>query len=185
MIFHETTLAGAYVVDLERHEDSRGFFARTWCQAEFEKQGLISRLVQASLSFNKRKGTLRGLHFQKAPSKEAKLVRVTQGAIFDVIVDLRPDSSTFLKHYSINLDQQNRSALYIPPGFAHGFQTTENNSEIFYQMTDWYNPDYASGLRWDDQVFGIEWPDDDRTVLERDQAYPDFSTDVVKGFRGY
>ena len=185
MIFRETPLSGAYVVDIEKLADTRGFFARTWCQAEFEKQGLISRLVQASLSFNKHKGTLRGLHFQKVPSKEAKLVRVTQGAIFDVIVDLRPDSSTFLKYYSINLNAQNHSALYIPPGFAHGFQTTENNSEIFYQMTDWYNPEYASGVRWDDQTFGIEWPDDDRIVLDRDQAYPDFSTEMVAGFRGY
>ena len=112
MIFRETPLSGAYVVDIEKLADTRGFFARTWCQAEFEKQGLISRLVQASLSFNKHKGTLRGLHFQKVPSKEAKLVRVTQGAIFDVIVDLRPDSSTFLKYYSINLNAQNHSALY-------------------------------------------------------------------------
>ena len=185
MIFRATNLAGAYVVDIDKFEDTRGFFARTWCQTEFENQGLISRMVQTSISFNEQKGTLRGLHFQTAPSREAKLVRVTQGAIFDVIVDLRPNSSTFLKHFSIKLDAWNRSALYIPPGFAHGFQTTENDCEIYYMMTDFYQPEYASGVRWDDPAFGIAWPEDDRIILERDRTYPDFSADMVAGFKGY
>jgi dTDP-4-dehydrorhamnose 3,5-epimerase len=185
MIFRETTLLGAYVVDIDKLADSRGFFARTWCQREFDKAGLISRMVQASISFNMRKGTLRGLHFQRAPSMEAKLVRVTQGAIFDVIVDLRPDSDTFLKYYSITLDSKNRSALYIPPGFAHGFQTTEEHTEVFYQMSDFYNPEYACGVRWDDPVFGIEWPEGDRILLDRDRGYADFSVDLVAAFLGY
>ena len=185
MIFRETPLPGAFVVEIERHADERGFFARSWCQQEFESHALISRMVQASVSFNKHKGILRGLHFQKAPSKEAKLVRVTRGAIFDVIVDLRPDSVTFLRHFSIDLDMENHNALYIPPGFAHGFQTTANDTEVFYLMSDFYEPEYASGVRWNDPAFGIEWPDADRMILERDREYNDFSVDMVSGFRSY
>jgi dTDP-4-dehydrorhamnose 3,5-epimerase len=185
MIFRETPLQGAYVVEIDRLADGRGFFARTWCQREFENAGLISRLVQASISYNIRKGTLRGLHFQKAPSREAKLVRVTQGAIFDVIVDLRPDSNTFLKHFAIALDSRNRSALYIPPGFAHGFQTTEDSTEVFYQMSDFYSAEHGCGVRWDDPVFGIEWPAGERILLDRDRDYADFSIHLVDGFRGY
>ena len=177
MIFIETPLQGAFVVEIDRFADERGFFARTWCQREFRENSLISRMVQASISFNIRKGTLRGLHFQCAPSLEAKLVRVTRGSIFDVIVDLRPDS--------VDLDSENRTALYIPPGFAHGFQTTSNNTEVFYQMSDFYNPDYSRGVRWDDPAFAIEWPEDDRLILERDRNYPDFSPAMVSGFRGY
>lgn len=185
MHFVETPLQGAFVIEIDRLADERGFFARIWCQQEFRENSLISRMVQASISFNKYKGTLRGLHFQKAPSMEAKLVRVTRGSIFDVIVDLRPDASTFLRHYSINLDSENRKALYIPPGFAHGFQTTEDNTEVFYQMTDFYNPEYSRGVRWDDPAFSIPWPADDRSILDRDRNYADFSADLVSGFRGY
>jgi len=185
MNFTATTLKGAYVVEIEKLADERGFFARTWCQQEFREQSLIPRMVQASISFNLRKGTLRGLHFQRSPSQEAKLVRVTRGAIFDVIVDLRPDSDTFLKHYSINLDSENRKALYIPPGVAHGFQTTEDNTEVFYQMSDFYNPDCSCGVRWDDPAFAIEWPNDERVILDRDRSYKNFSTDMVRGFLGY
>ena len=185
MIFRETSLSGAFVIEIERRTDERGFFARTWCQQEFEKHALIPRMVQASVSFNKYKGILRGLHFQKAPSKEAKLVRVTSGSIFDVIVDLRPDSDTFLQHFSINLDPENHNALYIPPGFGHGFQTTANDTEVFYQMSDFYEPKYASGIRWNDPAFGIEWPEDERIILDRDREYEDFSVELVSGFRGY
>ena len=185
MIFRETPLPGAFVVEIERLADERGFFARTWCQHEFEEHALIPRMAQASVSFNKYKGTLRGLHFQKAPSQEAKLVRVTRGAVFDVIVDLRPDSSAFCQHFSINLDAEKHNALYIPPGFAHGFQTTIANTEVYYQMSDFYKPEYASGVRWDDPAFGIEWPDDDRVILDRDREYSDFSVDMVTCFRGY
>lgn len=185
MIFRETTLPGAFVVEIERHTDERGFFARTWCQQELENNALIPRMVQASVSFNKYKGILRGLHFQIAPSREAKLVRVTRGAIFDVVVDLRPDSGTFLRYFSIDLDEENHSALYIPPGFAHGFQTTANDTEVYYQMSDFYEPKFASGVRWNDPAFGIEWPDDERIILDRDREYEDFSVGMVAGFRGY
>ena len=176
MIFSETELKGAFLIEPERKEDYRGFFARTWCQQEFESHGLNSHLVQCSLSFNKKKGTLRGMHYQTRPYEEAKLVRCTKGELFDVIIDLRPNSSTFKSYFSVVLNDENRMMLYIPEGFAHGFQTLADNTEIFYQMSQFYSPDHSAGVRWNDPAFGIKWPNDTRIILERDMNYPDFES---------
>ncbi len=176
MIFSETELKGAFLIEPERKEDYRGFFARTWCQQEFESHGLNSHLVQCSLSFNKKKGTLRGMHYQTRPYEEAKLVRCTKGELFDVIIDLRPNSSTFKSYFSVVLNDENRMMLYIPEGFAHGFQTLADNTEIFYQMSQFYSPDHSAGIRWNDPAFGIKWPNDTRIILERDMNYPDFAS---------
>jgi dTDP-4-dehydrorhamnose 3,5-epimerase len=176
MIFSETKLKGSFLIEPERKEDQRGFFARTWCQEEFEDQGLNPKLVQCSVSFYNKKGTLRGMHFQVAPFEETKLVRCTKGEIFDVIIDLRPDSQTFKKYFSVLLNEENRLMLYIPPGFAHGFQTMTDNAEVFYQMSQLYSPEHARGVRWNDPVFGIQWPPEDkRIIIDRDLNYPDFS----------
>jgi dTDP-4-dehydrorhamnose 3,5-epimerase len=174
IVFTETILQGAFVIDLERHEDQRGFFARTYCQREFEAQKLNASFVQCSISFNKLKGTLRGMHYQVAPLEEAKLIRCTRGAIFDAIIDLRPNSRTFRHYFTLVLSEENRRSLYVPEGFAHGFQTLQHNSEVFYQMSQFYAPECARGVRWNDPAFGIEWPADERTIIERDQSYPDF-----------
>jgi dTDP-4-dehydrorhamnose 3,5-epimerase len=175
MIFSETELKGAFLIEPERKEDQRGFFARTWCQQEFEDHGLNSKLVQCSVSFNNKKGTLRGMHLQVAPFEETKLVRCTKGEIFDVIIDLRPESQTFKKYFSVLLNEENRLMLYIPPGFAHGFQTMADNTEVFYQMSQLYSPEHARGVRWNDPVFGIQWPEDKRIIIDRDLNYPDFT----------
>ena len=175
MIFTETPLKGAFVIEPEPLADARGFFARTWCQREAEQHGLNPRLVQCSVSFNRRRGTLRGLHYQAAPHEEAKLVRCTAGALHDVIVDLRRDSPTFRGHFAAVLSAKNRRMLYVPEGFAHGFQTLEDGTEIFYQMSEFYSPESARGVRWDDPAFGIVWPDADRIINDRDRAYPDFA----------
>lgn len=175
MIFIETKLKGAFIIEPERIEDGRGFFARCWCQREFESQGLNSRLAQCNISFNLKKGTLRGLHFQKPPHAEAKLVRCTAGAIFDVIVDLRRESPTFKQYMGVELNAENRSILYVPEGFAHGFQTIQDNTEVFYQMSEFYVPGSASGVRWDDPAFGIQWPFEVTVISPRDQNHPDFS----------
>ncbi len=176
MIFRETPLNGAYIVELECRVDERGFFARSWCQREFAERGLNPNLVQCDISFNTRRGTLRGLHFQEAPYEEAKLVRCTQGAIFDVIIDLRPDSSTFGKRHSVQLDSDNRLAIFVPEGFAHGFQTLLDSTEVHYQMSQFYMPEAGgSGIRWNDPAFGIEWPIPNPILNARDQNYPDFS----------
>lgn len=174
MIFVETGLKGAVIIELERREDKRGFFARSWCRKEFEKSGLNSRLVQCNISFNRNRGTLRGMHYQIAPHEEAKLVRCTMGAIYDVIIDLRPESPTFKKHIGMELNAQNRKMLYAPEGFAHGFLTLEDNTEVFYQMSTFYAPEYSTGVRWNDKAFGIRWPCDVSVISDRDQTYPDF-----------
>ena len=174
MIFTETALPGAWIVDVERLEDSRGFFARTWCEREFAERGLTTELAQCNVSFNKRRGTLRGLHYQAAPHREAKLIRCTRGAIHDVILDLRPDSPMFKRHVAVVLDAESRRMLYVPEGLAHGFQTLEDDTEIFYQMSAFHAPDHARGVRWNDPAFGIRWPEAERTISERDQRYPDF-----------
>jgi dTDP-4-dehydrorhamnose 3,5-epimerase len=174
MIFTPTKLAGAYVVEPELREDERGFFARTWCSRELWDAGLNPRLAQCSTSFNKRCGTLRGMHYQAPPHAEAKLVRCTAGAIHDVIIDLRPESSTFTQHVAVELTAGNRTMLFIPEGFAHGFQTLEDNTEVFYQMSDYHAPDCARGVRWNDPSFGIEWPEGERVIAIRDRSYPDF-----------
>ena len=176
MIFIETPLRGAFVIEIEPLHDDRGFFARTWCQREFEAHGLETRLVQCSVSFNTRAGTLRGLHYQAAPHEEVKVVRCTSGAVFDVIVDLRSESPTVAGHYSVTLSSANRRMLYVPQGFAHGFQTLENDTEVTYQISEFHQPESARGVRWNDPAFGIVWPTtEQRRMNERDQTYPDFS----------
>ena len=171
MIFWETLLKGAYIVELEKHEDERGFFARSWCEKEFSSKGLETKLVQCNVSFNKRKGTLRGLHYQVPPHAETKLVRCTRGALYDVIVDLRSASPTFLKWFGVELTAENYRMLYIPERFAHGFQTLKDGTEIFYQMSEFYLPETARGLRWDDPRVGIAWPVADRTISPKDMEY--------------
>ena len=174
MIFTETSLAGAFMIEPERREDDRGFFARSWCRHEASAHGLNPTVVQCNISFNSRKGTLRGLHYQVAPHQEAKLVRCTMGAIYDVIVDLRRDSPTFRRYAAVVLTAGNRKMLYVPEGVAHGFQTLEDSTEVSYQMSEFYAPEHARGVRWDDPAFGIEWPGPPAAIAERDRSYPDF-----------
>jgi dTDP-4-dehydrorhamnose 3,5-epimerase len=174
VIFTSTPLPGAVLIEPESHEDHRGSFTRIFCVEEFSAQGLETRLVQCSLSHNHRRGTLRGMHYQIAPREEVKIVRCIRGAIYDVIIDLRPDSPTYTKHFAVVLSAANRKALYIPKGFAHGFQTLEDDSEVLYQMSEFYSPQHARGVRWNDPAFGIEWPIPDPIILDRDASYPDF-----------
>ena len=174
MTFLPTPLAGAYVVELEQRVDERGFFARSFCQEEFKAQGLDPRIAQTNVSYNRRRGTLRGMHFQAAPYAEAKLVRCTQGAIWDAIIDLRPDSPSFKRWHGIELSAANRRALYLPEGFAQGFQTLADDSEVLYLMSQFYRPDSARGLRWDDPAFGIAWPIANPQLSERDRGLPFF-----------
>ena len=185
MRFRTTDIPGVTVVEIEPQTDERGFFARTWCGREFEAHGLAARVAQASVSFNKQKGTLRGLHFQAPPQREARLVRCTAGAVFSAVVDLRPDSPAFLHHVTEEIRAALHNAIYVPPGCALGFQTLENNTEVFYQMSEFYVPSASAGFRWNDPAFGIEWPDDVRTIIDRDATYPDFDPMAVEGFRGY
>ena len=172
MRFRETSLAGAVLVQIEPHEDSRGYFARTWCAREFADHGLPDQLVQASLSYNRRRGTVRGMHLQRPPSREAKLVSCVQGAIVDVIVDLRPGSPTFLRHVAVELSAASRDALFIPPMMAHGFQTLADDTCVQYQMTDYYAPELGCGWRWDDPAFGIRWPIAEPVLAPKDAAAP-------------
>jgi dTDP-4-dehydrorhamnose 3,5-epimerase len=174
MTFHETAILGAFEIHLEPRPDERGFFARSWCREEFQIHGLNPGLVQCSISYNKRKGTLRGLHYQAAPHQEAKLVRCTRGAICDVVVDLRVQSPTFKGWISANLTAANRHMLYVPEGCAHGFLTLEDETEVFYQMSAAYNSESARGVRWDDPAFRIEWPATVELISERDRTYPNF-----------
>jgi dTDP-4-dehydrorhamnose 3,5-epimerase len=175
MKFQETKLAGVFEIDLDLMADERGFFARSWCQREFESVGLNARLVQCNVSFNLAEATLRGLHYQAPPFAEAKLVRCTSGAIYDVAVDLRPDSPSFRQWLGVNLTAANRTMLYIPEGLAHGFLTLQPNTEVFYQMSEFYDPASARGIRWNDPAFYIEWPREPQVMSERDRNYPDFS----------
>ena len=176
MIFTETPLKGAYIVDPERLADERGFFARTWCRREFEANGLNSSLVQCNISYSQKKGTLRGMHYQVAPHAEKKLVRCTAGAITDVIVDLRADSNTYKQWFAIDLSSDNRRMLYIPEGLAHGFLTLTDTVEVFYQMSEFYSPECSRGVRWNDPAFGIHWPREVTVISERDRTYPDFTS---------
>ena len=176
MIFAETKLPGVFLIEPERLEDGRGFFARTWCQREFEAHGLNPRLVQCSISYNKKKGTLRGMHYQVAPYEEAKLVRCTMGAIYDVIIDMRPDSLTFKQWVAIELTAENRKMLYVPEGIAHGFQTMVDNTEVFYQMSEFYHPECTQGVRWNDPTFDVNWPLPVNVIAEKDNAYPFWGT---------
>ena len=176
MIFTETELPGAYVLDLERRDDDRGFFARAWCMNELGDHGLVTRIVQANVSFNDRKGTLRGMHMQVAPHAEVKVIRATRGSVLDVIVDLRPDSPTFKRWIGVELSAANGRALYVPEGFAHGYQTLEDDTETFYLVSEFYAPDAERGLRWDDPALGIEWPDPENAILsDKDASWPDWS----------
>jgi len=171
MKFIETKLKGAYVIEIEPISDDRGFFARSWCQQEFRNCGLNPNLVQCNISFNLKKGTLRGMHYQAKPHEEAKLVRCTKGAIYDVIIDIRPDSFTFKKWIAVELSSENHKMLYIPEGFAHGFQTLEDNTEVFYQMSEFYHPVGARGICWDDPEFQIKWQLTSKIISERDLSY--------------
>jgi dTDP-4-dehydrorhamnose 3,5-epimerase len=182
MIFHKTKLAGAYLIELERHVDERGFFARSWCQREFAQRGLESALVQCNISYNQRRGTLRGMHYQVPPFAETKLIRCTRGAIYDVILDLRPDSATFLAWIGAELSATNGWMLYVPPGFAHGFVTLTDESELFYQMSDFYAPEYARGVRWDDPLFAIEWPEPVTVISAKDQQVPAATVEQFQPF---
>jgi dTDP-4-dehydrorhamnose 3,5-epimerase len=172
--FAQTSLPGVVLVSPEKHTDDRGFFARTWCAREFESRGLSPSLAQCSISFNARKGTLRGLHYQAEPFAETKVVRCTMGSIYDVVVDLRRESPTFRRWIGVELSATNRRMLYIPAGLAHGFQTLEADTEVFYQISEFYVPEAARGVRWNDPAFAIEWPAGDRIMSDRDRTYADF-----------
>ncbi|MBI4620269.1 MAG: dTDP-4-dehydrorhamnose 3,5-epimerase [Desulfobacterales bacterium] len=180
MIFTETKLKGAYIIELEPIEDERGFFARSFCQKEFEKHGLNPCIVQCNISYNKTKGALRGMHYQVAPYEEAKLASCIRGAIYDVIVDLRPDSPTYCQWFAVELTAHRSpltapyKMLYVPKGFAHGFQTLESNSVVFYQMSEFYHPECGKGIRWDDPAFGINWPLPIQSISKKDISYPNF-----------
>jgi dTDP-4-dehydrorhamnose 3,5-epimerase len=175
MRFRAAPLAGAFVVSIEPHTDQRGFFARSWCSREFAEQGLPPEMVQTSISRNTRRGTVRGMHLQLPPSQEAKLVSCVRGAIYDVIIDLRPQSPTFLRPFGIELTAETHDALYVPALMAHGFQTLVDSTEVLYQMTDYFAGELAFGVRWNDPAFAIRWPiKDDVVILPRDEEYPDF-----------
>lgn len=174
MKFIETILKGAFVIEPELIEDERGFFARAFCRREFEAHGLNPNLVQCSMSFNRQRGTLRGMHYQVPPYAECKLVRCTRGAIYDVIVDLRPNSPTFRRWVAVDLTTENRRILYVPQDFAHGFQTLTDNTEVFYQISEYYAPECSKGARWNDPAFQIRWPLETLIISTRDQSYDDF-----------
>ena len=174
MNFRETPLAGAYVIDLDLREDNRGFFARSYCRDEFEAHGLDPCCEQCNVSYNRRRGTLRGMHYQRHPYGEAKLVRCTAGSIHDVVVDLRPDSATFTKSFAVELSSRNRRMLYIPEGFAHGFLTLDDDTEVFYQMSRAYVEGAEAGIRYDDPALAIDWPEPVAVISQRDLEYPPF-----------
>ena len=175
MIFKETDLADAYIIDLEPIGDSRGFFARAWCERELSEQGLETKIAQCNMSFNGRKGTLRGMHFQQPPHEEVKLIRCVRGALHDIIIDLRQEPATFKRWTGVELSDENRRALYVPRGFAHGFQTLEDNTETFYMVSEFYIPHAESGVRWDDPAFRLEWPLGSPTeISDKDRNWPDF-----------
>jgi dTDP-4-dehydrorhamnose 3,5-epimerase len=175
VLFEELPVVGAYLVEVEPHRDERGFFARTWSADEFRSRGLNPALVECSISFNDLAGTLRGMHFQTAPHEEAKLVRCTQGSIFDVVIDLRPASPTYRGFASLGLSAADRKALYVPEGCAHGFQTLEDDTEVLYQISHAHVPEAANGVRWDDPAFAIPWPRPPSRLSRRDAEYPDFA----------
>jgi len=184
MRFLDTGLAGAFLLEPERREDERGFFARTWCAQDFAQQGLDPALAQCSASFNHRRGTLRGLHYQAPPFAEVKLVRCTRGALFDVALDLRPDSASFRKWIGVELTEDNGLALYIPRGFAHGYLTLAPGTEVDYQISIPYEPSAVRGVRWDDPFHGIAWPGPVEVIAARDRAYPDVDLDRLQDLKG-
>ena len=184
MIFTETPLGGAFVIEPEPVADARGLFARTWCRGEFEARGLETRIAQCSTSLNLKKGTLRGMHYQVAPYAETKIVRCTRGSLYDVIVDLRPESPTFTRHFGVVLTAENRTMVYVPPGFAHGFQTLEDGTELLYQISEFHAPEHGRGVRWNDPAFGIRWPEAERVITDRDRGYPDFRPEAFTAHGG-
>tara|TARA_B100000809_G_C14942051_1_gene460792 strand:- start:144 stop:674 length:531 start_codon:yes stop_codon:yes gene_type:complete len=171
MKFFETELKCSYIIELEKLEDERGFFSRSWDRNEFKEQGLNHNLVQCNISFSKKRGTLRGMHFQKKPFEETKLVRCTRGKIFDVIIDLRAESNTYKKWIGMELKSDDFKMLYIPEGFAHGFQTLEDNTEVFYQVSNWFSPEHERGIRWDDKELDIKWPINNPIISKKDLSY--------------
>lgn len=173
MNFDKTDIEGVLIITPQRAEDARGFFARVWCAHEFAEHGLSNTIAQMSVSRNRSAGTLRGMHFQIAPNQEVKLVRVTKGSVYDVVVDLRPGSRTFLKSAGFHLSEANHRMVYVPKGFAHGFLTLEDDSELFYQMSEFHAPESARGIRYNDPKLGIEWPGEVRLISPRDAGYPD------------
>jgi dTDP-4-dehydrorhamnose 3,5-epimerase len=176
MIFKETKLKGSFIIEIERLEDQRGFFARGWCKMEFESHGLESRLVQANISLTKKKGTLRGLHYQVAPHEETKIIRCTRGSVYDVVVDLRPNSPTYMQWLGVELSADNYRMLYVPRGFARGYQTLEDKTEIFYHVSEFYTPAAERGIRYDDPVFGISWPLRVEEMSDKDKSWPDYKS---------
>ena len=180
MKFTETKLKGAFIIELEERSDSRGFFARTFCAREFEEHGLKPAVVQCNMSYNHKKGTMRGMHYQVEPAMEAKLVRCTRGAVYDVIVDMRPDSPTYLEHIGVELTADNRVALYVPEMFAHGYLTLVDGAEVFYQVSEFYTPGTERGLRYDDPALGIDWPVPIEVISEKDAAWALMSKEVAE-----
>jgi dTDP-4-dehydrorhamnose 3,5-epimerase len=178
MRFQESELSGAFILHLEERKDERGFFARTYCARELDQHGLNPRVVQCNMSFNRKAGVVRGMHYQLAPAAEAKLVRCTRGAIYDVIVDMRPDSPTYLQHIGVELSAENRAALYVPEMFAHGFQALWDDTEVLYQVSEFYTPEAERGLRHDDPALGIQWPLPVSEISAKDAAWPLIETGV-------
>ena len=175
MIVNETRLVGVYVIDMVKIEDERGFFARVWCKKEVEEYRFVSSFVQLNTSFSKKRGTVRGLHYQISPHQEVKVMRCIRGAIFDVIIDLRPDSSTYMQWMGVELSAENRRMLYVPEGFGHGFQTLVDDTEVFYSVSEFYCPEAERGMRWNDPAFGIRWPEtEDVTISDKDRSWPDY-----------
>lgn len=171
MIFAETKLKGAFIIDLVRKEDSRGYFARSFCQREFEANGLSPIIAQASIASNFRKGTLRGMHFQYPPAAETKLVRCPRGSIHDIIVDLRPESETYLQHVAVELNDENQRAIYVPERFAHGYQVLRDGTDVTYQMSEFYSPEFEGGCLYDDPRLGLTWPIEVTVISERDERF--------------
>ena len=179
MIFKETVFQGAYLIELEKNSDERGFFARSFCKKEFQQHGISFNIAQSNISFNKNKGILRGMHYQISPHEEEKLVSCPRGAIYDVFIDLRLNSSTYCKWLAVELSAQNYRSLYIPKGFAHGFQALSDDTVVLYQMSEFYHPESARGIRWDDPLFLIEWPSNNQVISVKDRAYPLFNKNIL------
>jgi len=176
VIFSKTPLQDARIIEPERIEDHRGFYARGLCQREFSDQGLVLNIVQSNISFTRKKGTLRGMHYQTEPHQEVKIVRCTRGAIFDVIIDMRPESSTFLKWFGVELTEENRKTLYIPGGFAQGFETLRDDTEVSYNVNEYYHPECEKGLRYNDPTFAVEWPFEPKIITDKDKSWPDYGS---------
>jgi dTDP-4-dehydrorhamnose 3,5-epimerase len=174
MRFEATALEGAYIIEIEPRVDERGFFARAFCRGEFEARGLNPAVAQCNISFNASARTLRGMHYQAEPFREVKVVRCTRGAIYDAVIDLRPDSATYRRWFGVELTADNRKALYVPEGFAHGYLTLTENTEVFYQVSEFYNPGHERSIRWNDPAFGIKWPVEPLVISPKDAGHPDF-----------